>query len=227
MRELRHAIRLDPAMTEARVTLAQTLARAGRMAEAHEQQAEVRRINAEAADYGRALVLLQTAADRMERGEVTRAIDDLREAAGLSPRFAETHHQLGLALARSGAHAEDAAASFRRAIELDPGGAAAHYELGLLLAKRDRAGASSELRAALAAEPGLADAHRALARIASDEGNWPAAISELQKVVIWSPRSADAHFDLAAALAAKGDAAGAARETTVGRRLQQAPRPPR
>src|SRR5436190_1277206 len=90
-RELREAIRLDPAMTEARVTLAQTLARAGRMAEAREQQAEVRRINAEDADHGRALVLLQTAADRIQRGEVTPAIDDLREAAALNPRFAETH----------------------------------------------------------------------------------------------------------------------------------------
>src|SRR5947207_1248515 len=226
-RELREAIRLDPAMTEARVTLAQTLARAGRMAEAREQQAEVRRINAEDADHGRALVLLQTAADRIQRGEVTPAIDDLREAAALNPRFAETHYQLGLALARSGAHAEDAEASFRRAIELDPGRAAAHYQLGLLLARRDRAGAAGELQAALAAEPGLAEAHRALARMASDEGNLSTAVSELQKVVIWSPRNADAHLQLAAALKASGDAAGAARETTIAWRLQHAPRPPR
>ncbi len=60
--ELREAIRLDLLLTEARVTLAQALVKEGQKDAALQQQAEVQRLNAEKADFGRLLVLLDSSA---------------------------------------------------------------------------------------------------------------------------------------------------------------------
>jgi tetratricopeptide (TPR) repeat protein len=224
--ELRGAIRLDPDLTEARVTLAQTLAKAGMRQEARLQQAEIQRINAEQAARGRTLVLLQAGVERLTNGDVASALQQLREAAALSPRFPETHYQLGLAIERSSAVGE-AEPAFRHVLALAPDHAGAHYRLGLLLRRRDVSEAAAELRKAVEIEPGLIGARRALAQLALDAGDRATALTELQTLVIWAPQAADAHSDLAAALKAQGDAEGAARELAIAQRLKQAARPPR
>ena len=140
--ELREAMRLDPALIEARVMLAQTLARSGQKEEALKEQTEVRRLNAEKADFGRMLVLLDSSAERLDKGDLATAIAQRREAIALSPRFAEAHYQLGVALGRDAQQLPEAEVALRQAITLDPQHARAHAELARLLDLRgDKAGA--------------------------------------------------------------------------------------
>ncbi len=116
----------------------------------------MRRLNAEKADFGRMLVLLDSSAERLDKGDVATAIAQRREAIALSPRFAEAHYQLGVALRlkpEQSAVAEAEAAP-RQAITLDPNHARAHVELARLLALRgDKAGAEQARQRAAALAP--------------------------------------------------------------------------
>jgi tetratricopeptide (TPR) repeat protein len=158
MTELREAIRLDTSLTEARVMLAQALAKQGQKDEALRQQAEVQRINAEKADFGRALVLLESAAALMANGDVAGAIARRREVVAMSPGFADAHYELGLALREVEELRVEAESAFRQAITLDPEHARAFDALGRLLETRgDEAGArAARARAAELAPCSLA-----------------------------------------------------------------------
>jgi len=199
--ELRRATRLDPYLSEARVKLAQALQKAGEKEEARKELTEVQRIDAEKAGVGRAMLLIEKAADHIKKSEPVKAIAELREAAAVSPKFPEAHYQLGLALRQSSDDVAGSEAAFRRVLELDPDHAVAHYQLGLLLQKRgDGAIASSELRKAAQLAPGLAEAHRELGRIAGDAEDWAAAVVELKALLAWEPGDADAHYRVGHAL---------------------------
>jgi tetratricopeptide (TPR) repeat protein len=155
--ELREAVRLDPTLIEARVTLTQALARSGHKDEALKEQAEIRRLNAEKADFGRMLVLLDSSAERLDKGDLAIAIAQRREAIVLSPRFAEAHYQLGAALrlmpADQTADAE-AETALRQAITLDPNHARAFAELARLLDVRgDKSGAEQARQRAATLAP--------------------------------------------------------------------------
>ncbi len=142
MTELREAIRLDPSLTEARVMLAQAFAKQGKTDEALRQQAEVQRINSEKADLGRALVLLESSAALMAKGDVAGAIARRREVVSLSPGFPDGHYELGLALREVEASRTEAERAFRQTITLDPEHARAYDALARLLEVRgDEAGA--------------------------------------------------------------------------------------
>lgn len=154
MTELREATRLDPSLIEARVTLAQALARSGQKDDALKEQAEVRRLNAEKADFGRMLVLLDSSAERLDKGDVATAIAQRREAIALSPRFAEAHYQLGVALRLKPEQMAEAEAALRQAITLDSNHARAHAELARLLDLRgDKAGAEQARQRAVTLAP--------------------------------------------------------------------------
>jgi tetratricopeptide (TPR) repeat protein len=140
--ELRESVRLDPQLTEARVLLAQALSKQGHREEAVREQREVQRINAEKADFGRMLVLLDSSAALLKNGDIKEAIAQRREASALAPGFAEVHYELGLALRAADASSAEAEAAFRQAIALEPAYARAYSALGDVLEKRgDGAGA--------------------------------------------------------------------------------------
>jgi tetratricopeptide (TPR) repeat protein len=156
--ELREAARLDPSLTEARVMLAQALARQGQKEEARQEQAAVERINSEKAALGRTLVLLDSSAALLAKGDVAGAIAQRREAVASSSRFADAHYELGVALAAAEGSRAEAEAAFRQAIVLDERHARAHAALATLLASRgDEAGAhAARARAAELAPCSLA-----------------------------------------------------------------------
>jgi tetratricopeptide (TPR) repeat protein len=149
---LREATRLDSSLIEARVMLAQALTKSGQRDEALQQQAEVRRLNGEKADFGRMLVLLDSSAALLKKGDLAGAIAQRREAAAISPGFADAHYELGLALRDAGSFIE-AEAALRQAIALDEHHARAHAALADVLDKRgdhDGARAARARAAALA-----------------------------------------------------------------------------
>jgi tetratricopeptide (TPR) repeat protein len=225
--ELRAATRLDPRLTEARVLLAQALLKAGRKDEAQAEQAEVQRINAEKGGLGSAMLLMESAAAQIKKGQRVAGIAQLREAARLSPDFPEAHYQLGLALRGSAADASETEAAFLRVLKLDPGHAQARYELGrLLLGRGDAASAAFQFDKAIEAAPSLLDARRERARIAAQSHDWDAAAAELRALLAWDPGDAKAHRNLATALDGRGEGEDAARERATARRLETARKAP-
>jgi Flp pilus assembly protein TadD len=226
--ELRAAVRLDPLLTEARVLLAQALLKTGRRDEAAAEQAEVQRINAEKGGLGRAMVLIEGAVAQIKKGQRAAALDQLREAARLSPDFPEAYYQLGLALAAAPAAAAspgaaEAEAAFIQVLKLDPGDAPARFQLGrLLLARGDAEGATYQFARALEAAPSLVDARRIRAGLALRAGDWSLAVAELRALLAWAPEDGSAHRDLAAALDGLGETAEAERERAAARRLERA-----
>lgn len=225
--ELRAATRLDPLLTEARVLLAQALMKAGRRDEAAAEQAEVQRINAEKGGLGRAMVLMEGAAAQLKKGQRSLAIDQLREAAKLSPDFPEAYYQLGLALAFApgpsspSAGAAEAETAFVQVLKLDPGHAPARFQLGrLLLARGDTEGAGYQFAKAVEAAPSLVDARRERARLALRARDWILAAAELRALLAWAPEDAAAHRELALALDGLGERAEAAREREVAARIE-------
>ena len=70
--------------------------------EALEVTEKAQQLSREKADAARSIVLLQSAVQHRDGGEVEEGLDKLREATALSPQLVEAHFQLGLALAHSG-----------------------------------------------------------------------------------------------------------------------------
>jgi tetratricopeptide (TPR) repeat protein len=197
---LRRAIELDPELVEARVALAQALARGGSAEEAREQQAEVRRLNAARADASRAMILVETAGQLQQSGDVATAAARLREAVTLAPGFAEAHFQLARVLRQAGARPSDIESPLLRVLQLDPRHAGAHYEWGLLRESDDADAASEAFRRAADLWPGFVPAHRALAELAQTRQDWPTVVTALEAVVAWEPHDVAAHLALGRAL---------------------------
>jgi tetratricopeptide (TPR) repeat protein len=221
--ELRQAIRLDPYLTEAHVNLAQALQKAGQKEEAQREVMESRKIESEKSSVGRAMVLIEKATDHINKGEHAKAVGLLREAPIVSPKFPETHYQLGMALRQSSANEAESEAAFRRVLDLDSGHAVARYQLGLLLRKRgDKLNASFEFRKAAQLAPSLAECYRELGRIALDARDWVTAEAEYKKFLAWEPEDPEAHYDLATALKAQGRLEEAVQELRMAQRLNPA-----
>ncbi len=197
--ELRQAAHLDPYLVEARSALAQALQKTGDKDEARRELESVQRINRERDAVSRALILIETAAADMKKGNTGKAIGELREAAALSPELLEAHYQLGLALGRS-AEAESA---FRRVLQLNPNHAPAHYQLGLAFAARGDHTAASEFKLAVELAPGLTEAHRALAKLATTAKDWTTAEAHWTSVLAWIPDDPAAHANLTVVLKAR------------------------
>ena len=224
LEQLQRAIALDPSLVEARVTLAQALARAGRRAEAREQQEAVGRINDEKAALSRATLLLDGATDVLKRARPADAVPLLREAVALAPALAEAHFQLAMVLKHAETHqpsqpaaavrrsdSDEVEAGLRRAVELDPSHALAHLELGRRRATRGELASGIEaLRRAVTLAPGLVAAQRALADLAARHEDWPTAVAALEAVLAWEPEDVPAALALSSVLLRQHDCAGAA-----------------
>jgi len=127
----RHALAVTPdnALTQWRI--GQVLAEQGSLDEAVMHLRESVRI-APDADQAISMGLLLE-----KHGQPVQALEFLRAAISIAPRYPFARFMMGLVLTRCGAY-EEAAASFREAIALDPGFVEAHYQLGLSLAQAGR-----------------------------------------------------------------------------------------
>jgi len=224
---LARAVELDPYSTEARVTFAQALVRAGKTEDAHAQQAEVETINAVNASVSRAMMHIEAAAGALKKGDRTGSLRLLREATFAGPSFPEAHYQLALALLPPDGNASEAEVHFSRAVEFDPDHAKAHHQLGVLRARRgDLPGSLAALRRATEVSPGLVDAQRELAAQAWKAQDWPTVLGALTAVIAWEPGDAMAHYALARALREQGHHDEAARELAIAQRLNPSLRMP-
>jgi len=78
--------------------------------------------------------LYQSGTSALDRGDSTRAIEELERAAELAPQASEVQNHLGLAYQAAGRE-RDAELAFRRAVALDCGNAAAVENLRVVEAR--------------------------------------------------------------------------------------------
>lgn len=122
-----------------------------------------------------------------KRGDLKEAVARFREAAGIAPRYAAAHLNLGIGLEASG-DAEGAIRCYETALELDPQEVFARYNLGKLLFSRgapDRA--APLLRDALRLKPDFPDALVVLSAIQEALASPADALATLQAALRLRP----------------------------------------
>jgi len=163
--ELRRAIKLNPANTNARFNLKTIRTR-------------LEHFNAANA-YSRS-------------GDRAQAIAEYRGAIGLDPRFIEARHRLGAELHAAGEHAE-ALKELRRAESISPSYRKVHeiwFTEGRTLVALDRQDeAIRSFSRAIGAKPGFAAAHNEIGKIYLGRGDSSAAVNSFIKAVGIEPRT--------------------------------------
>jgi tetratricopeptide (TPR) repeat protein len=143
--------------------------------------------------------------------DVEEAIRTFRRVIAMRPDHALAHYNLALVLKRVD-RAKEAISSLQRALDLQPR-AEAYFALGTLyLHQGDFDRAVDALRAAVAAEPRLVDAHITLASAFRARRQLPEAIDALRRAIALQPESWSAHAALATVLQQAGAQDAAAQE---------------
>jgi protein O-GlcNAc transferase len=137
-------------------------------------------------------------------------IEQHRRAIRATPRNAQAHALLGLALQRAG-QLDEAVASQRRALALDPALTDLHGTLAAALHALGQHNAAAEsYRRALIIQKQDADLHKGLSDVLRAARQFEPAAASARQAVALRPHSADMHLGLAIALHGMGDLAGAA-----------------
>jgi serine/threonine protein kinase/Flp pilus assembly protein TadD len=140
-----------------------------------------------------------------EKGDLSAAIVEFREALKVARDPACVHLNLGEALRKQG-NVEEAIAEFREAIGLSPDFAAAHTNLGAALSvKGELDSAIVELRHALDLDPKDTSTLNNLAITLSENGDFPAAIAAFRRLLELDPDDAEAHASLGRVFTKGGD----------------------
>ncbi len=145
-----------------------------------------------------------------------------RRAIAVEPRVAESHNNLGTALAARGREAE-AFDHFSEAVRLKPEYEDALSNMANGLITRGRTDeAIAALHRALATKPNFVRAHITLGNALLESGDADSAAASYRRAIEIEPRQLDARYNLAHALLALGDRAGA--ERSLGEALERNPR---
>lgn len=140
--------------------------------------------------------------------DVAAAIATFRRALELAPGHALARYNLALVLQRAD-RLPEALDELGRALAIEPR-PEMHYTLGVIhwhQGDLDRAAAA--LRAAVAADPGYADAHYTLGAVLKARREWDGAAAALRRAIAIRPELPSAHYTLAQVLQLAGDQAGA------------------
>ena len=204
VKALGRALSLDPQEARANAELGAILSEQGRPAEAIAALTRATRLDPDLPDVWTALGATLTATGNTEVAEKA-----FRNAIRIDPYDAAP--QGGLArLLSDRDDAEQSLYWFASAVRLQPGNAVNHYEYALALVRANRFDESRrETEAAIAAAPGLAEAHELLGGLRAGEKDFSGAAVEYGEAVRLNPGFGRAQLDLALALAALGDSAAA------------------
>jgi protein O-mannosyl-transferase len=197
-------IAVDPGNALAHANLGDVPFRVGDFAAAERELRRAVELRPDVAGLHHDLALVIAAAGRLDA-----AVAEDREAVRLRPGFAPAWWGLGESLAALG-RTDEAISALRTSLALDPGEMRAHATLAAELAARgDVDDAIAEYREALRLAPSPA-VYNNLAALLADHGRAVDAVPLYRAAVALAPRAAAVHENLGHALAATGDAAGAA-----------------
>jgi tetratricopeptide (TPR) repeat protein/serine/threonine protein kinase len=204
-RELREAIRLEPAFARAHLNLGVVLREQGRLDDAEAEYREAIRLRPTYAlahnHLGRALA---------SRGQPAAGAAAFQEAIRLQPNSAPARVNLGNLFLDQDKFAE-AEINYREAIRREPNDPEAYMNLGTLLRRQGKPSeAAAEYREAIRRHPEHAVAHNLLGNLLFDEGKWAEAADAYRRAIHLKPDDAGYHNNLGRALHLQGDQEGAA-----------------
>ena len=215
-KHVRRLVALMPHDAELRFSLATTLVKLERTADALLSYREALRL---APDYAEAHSNLGALLCR--QGKHDRAAAHFRKAVRLRPRYAEAHSNWGTMLAAARRY-EEAMGHYREAVAVRPDYPEAHNNLGAAVAEMGRyEEASASYREALRLRPDYGEAHFNLGRAVAADGSAGEALLHFREAARLMPQSADVHYALGKALAAAGDRNEALLHVRLAVRLRQ------
>jgi peptidoglycan/LPS O-acetylase OafA/YrhL/cytochrome c-type biogenesis protein CcmH/NrfG len=166
---------------------------------------------------------LVQARERMDDGELARAVTLYRAAVPLDPGDGSVFAEMADAMSRAG-DATGAVAAWRGALRGSPRDPTRHVALGRALAAAgSREEARISFRGALALDPRQADAHLGLGTLALDQEQLGEAVRELSLAVALRPDNAVSQNELGVALAMAGDFGEAIRHFSMSLALRPDP----
>jgi tetratricopeptide (TPR) repeat protein len=151
----------------------------------------------------------------MRAGDMSAAVEALRDAERLDPNRALTLLALGIAL-NAGQRFADAKPFLARSVALEPedvNAVAALAEAEQGVGELDAAAAHAQR--ALSKSPDHATANLVAGLIAMDQARYPEARAALERAVAADPQSPRAHYQLSLACARLGDSAAAAQHVEM------------
>lgn len=149
-------------------------------------------------------VAIDEAAELIEHGEATSAIERLRATIPQTPGHIKAHWNLAFALRQKGEF-DEAAAVLRSLLEVRPDAAEGHYGLALVLLQQGRDDdAVAEFRKTLAADPGFAEAHYDLAMVHVRRKETEEALAEFADTLEIDHRHGAAYAERANLLVTQG-----------------------
>lgn len=196
---LARAVDLNGYDSASRLALATALSKAGRDSESEEQSHKAEALKQLEANAGQSRVLLGSAMEHLDRGDIDSAIGELRQAVKISPEYPDAQTELALALLRKRPDDAEAVRILRRALELKDD-AHTHLQLGLVLEQTGQSReALAEFRQAAELAPGTIQAHRELAKAAMAAGDWKSLIEESTAILAWDSTDATARSNIVSA----------------------------
>ncbi|MFA4842441.1 MAG: tetratricopeptide repeat protein [Candidatus Omnitrophota bacterium] len=143
------------------------------------------------ADYQSSQIRLSLASSYIKKGDVPRAIDELKLAASLKPEAVEPHAILALLYAvqeKSDMAKEEYESALKNASKLEPENIEIYKSLGqVYLQRKNYKEAEAAYKFILDLSPRDSEAHFFLAHIYDEQKNRQAAINELKKAIELNP----------------------------------------
>ena len=159
---LRQGLALKPNESSLHYQLGRVLQRRNQPEEAAREFAEATRLNQQASMQGRLATELGQGIAQLQAGNVSAALQSLRQAHALDPDYPEANYYLGIALSQAGEQ-EESTRAFENALRRRPTSAEIHYNFGIALWQHGQSvRAIAELRGATTLRPDYGLAHCAL-----------------------------------------------------------------
>ena len=135
-----------------------------------------------------------------ELGQLDKAVEHLRHAVKLDPRFPDAHSNLGNVLLRQERY-DDAIASYRHALGINPNFTIAHYNIGKALHEKGELDeAIASFQNAIRTRPDYADAYLNMGNALRDQSRLREAIDAYNQALSINPGFALAYRNLGNAL---------------------------
>src|ERR1700726_774276 len=200
VKQMRHAVELDPGRPELHDELGTLLVRETSMAPATAASGE------EAGHSGADADSAKATSGTASMPPPQNAENEFAEALRLQPELASAHLHLGVLKFQEKA-LDQAIPHLQDAVRLDAENAQAHFYLAQALRlKGDQDGALREVAVAVKLQPHLIDGQNLLGLLEQRSGNADQAVAAFREVVKAEPENADAHNNLGLALLQMGDA---------------------
>ena len=198
-RELKRALELDPAFSEAHNQLGSSLMLRGNLTEAEREFRSALETNPQ---YAEALNNLGTLLGRQGKNDEAAVL--FREAVTNDPQYTQAHVNLGLTLAAQEKYPE-AEQQFQRALSLEPNDASALTGLGMLLGKTGRNPESVKtFRKLVDLYPNSSEARINLGIALGDAYDLPGALEQFSQAIQLAPNTPLGHFNRGRVLYAMG-----------------------